>query len=76
MILLSIIIIVLEIIILLLCFFIFLNKKKSKEKWDYDDFIKQQKCAYEPLQNMEEIPRFGGVPSQANFWPCLRTVPK
>lgn len=67
------IIIVIEIVILIFCILIYLNQKKMNENWDFSEFS-QQDCTIDPY--IENTPRFGGIPSKANFWTCLRTVPK
>lgn len=74
----SLIKIILEIIIIVICLLIYFTKSKIQtfESWDFDNYIKNQKCKYQSLENESNIPRFGGIPSKADFWPCLRTVPK
>lgn len=68
------IIIGIEIVIILFCIFILFNEKKMmNEKWDFSEF-NEHECITDPY--IENTPRFGGIPSKANFWTCLRTIPK
>lgn len=64
---------ILLLILIIIVGYLIFHSASAKESWDFDDYPQYDICQKADAQN---IPRFGGVPSKADFWPCLRTIPR